>query len=532
MKRKALKSVYRNALQLVTVGSVTGVVVGLVVTVYNLLFTKSEDFARTAYAAIRQNPAWIPLWLLALGLAAFLVSAAFKASKIIKGCGVPEAEGAIHGVIRLHWWRDATLMFAVTLLEVFMGLSIGSEGSSMLIGSAVGDGVSSGLKRNFMVRRYQVTGGACAGLAVASNAPLTGMTFAFEEAHKRFTPEVFICAFSSVIFAMLTRTLLYEAFQMPQSNAFSTFSFAGVVLPLKNYLFVVAAGIICGVLGVAFYYGVFAVRKLFHKIQVKRAFLQDFIKVSIAFLLGGCIALLAGDALGGGHHLIHILGSGNTHGGPTLFGAPLWVALIVICLLKGIATCLNVGAGVPCGIFIPIIAIGACIGGALNQAWLAFGMDAAYCDLMIMICMASFFATIVKAPITSIVMICEFTWSFSPLLPVIIGVSIGYFIGDVSRTDGIYEQLLEVYEEEEQLHGDFKEERYEVEVAEGSIAEKREIRVVLWPNNARIVEILRDGKAVVPDGKTVLAAGDKLTVVCKTEDRESIEDDLVHIVGG
>ena len=530
MKRKPWKSVYHNTLQLMTVGAVTGIAVGVVVTLYNLLFTYSEDFARVSYEAIRSNPIWVPVWILALGLAAFLVSSAMQASKIIKGCGLPETEGATRGILRLRWWRDATLMFAATILEVFMGLSIGAEGSSVLIGGAIGDGVSSGLKRNFMVRRYQVTGGACAGLAVASNAPLTGMAFAFEEAHKRFTPEVFICAFSSVIFAMLSRTLLYEAFQLPTVNAFNSFSFSEVVLPWQNYWMVVLAGIACGVLGVLFYKGVFLVRRLFHKIAVKNVFWRDFIKVAIAFLLGGVIALLAVDTLGGGHHLIQSLGSSG-HGVSSLFGSPIVVTVIIIALLKGFATCLNVGAGIPCGIFIPIIAIGACIGAALNEAWLAFGLDASYCDLMIMICMAAFFATIVKAPLTSIIMICEFTWSFSPLLPVIIGVSIGYIIGDLARTDGIYEELLEVYEEEEQLHTELKDEQYEVVVGEGSLADKREIAAVLWPTNARVMTIMRGGKAVVPEGKTVLHAGDVLSVVCRTEDREASGNDLANIVG-
>ncbi len=530
MKRKPWKSVYQNTLQLMMVGAVTGITVGVVVTIYNLLFQHSENFALSSYEAIRNNPAWIPVWLLALGLAAFLVCAAMQASKIIKGCGIPQTEGASRGVLRMSWWRDATLMFATTLLEVFMGLSIGAEGSSVLIGGAIGDGVSSGLRRNFMVRRYQVTGGACAALAVASNAPLTGMAFAFEEAHKRFTPEVFICAFSSVVFAMLTRTLLYEAFRLPIVNTFAEFFFSGAVLPLSNYPFVLIAGVVCGLLGVFFYKGVFAVRKLFRKISIKSAFWRDFIKISIAFLLGGGIALTAGETLGGGHHLIQSLGS-EGHGISLIFGSPVLVTLIIIALLKGIATCLNVGAGIPCGIFIPMIAIGACVGAALNEAWLAMGMDGAYCDLMIMICMATFFAAVVKAPITSIVMICEFTWSFSPLLPVIIGVSVGYIIGTLFRTDGIYDELLELYEEEEQLHVALKEETYEVVVAAGSLAEDREIRAILWPTNARIIAILRGEKEVVPEGDTILKEGDVLTVVCKTEDREMSGDDLLHIVG-
>ena len=532
MKRKPWKSVYRNAVQLVCIGAITGIFVGLIVTAYNLLVGFAEDYARGAYSAVRSNLAWLPVFIVALTLAAFLVSAAMQASKIIKGCGIPETEGATRGIVRLRWWRDATLMFATTLLEVFMGLSIGAEGSSVLIGGAIGDGVGSSLKRNFMVRRYQVTGGACAGLAVASNAPLTGMAFAFEEAHKRFTPEVFICAFSSVVFAMLTRALLFQAFWMESINSFHSYSFSGVQLPLQHYWMVLVAGIVCGVLGVLFYKGVFLVRKLFRKIMLKNNFWRDFVKVSIAFLAGGCIALIAVDTLGGGHHLISSLGSGAEHGLSGIFGLPVVWTLVIISLLKGLATCLNVGAGIPCGIFIPIIAIGACVGGALNQAWLALGMDGEYCDLMIMICMATFFATTVKAPITSIIMICEFTWSFSPLLPVIIGVSIGYIIGEVSRTDGIYDELLEVYEQEEGLHEKLVQEKYVVRVEEGSLAEKREIRSVLWPTNARVTEIARGEKAVVPEGETVLCTGDVLTIICKTDDKERIADDLKHIVEG
>ncbi|MBQ1959944.1 MAG: hypothetical protein II349_00270, partial [Akkermansia sp.] len=52
-------------------------------------------------------------------------------------------------------------------------------------------------------------GAAKSQLAVAGGAPLTGVAFAFEEAYKRLTPEVFICSAFSVIFGMLTRTFIY-----------------------------------------------------------------------------------------------------------------------------------------------------------------------------------------------------------------------------------------------------------------------------------------------------------------------------------
>ena len=224
-KRKNRGSVYRNAVQLVAVGAVTGIFAGAVVTLYNLFASSGEEISRDIYAYIRQDPVFIPLLFVVLALGAFLLSAAVRLVPMIKGSGIPQTEGATRGIIRFRWYREAVAMFAASLLSIFMGLSAGSEGPSVEIGGACGDGVACMLRRNEMVRRYQVTGGACTGLAVAFNAPLTGMAFAFEEAHKRFTPEVFICAFSSVIMGLLTRTAIYAMLGKTPANSFASYVF-------------------------------------------------------------------------------------------------------------------------------------------------------------------------------------------------------------------------------------------------------------------------------------------------------------------
>ena len=128
-------------------------------------------------------------------------------------------------------------------------------------------------------------------------------------------------------------------------------------------------------------------------------------------------------------------------------------------------------------------------------------------------------------------MICEFTGSFAPLLPVIIAVSLGYIIGEMCRTDGIYEDLLEAYEEEAGIHERAERVLFTLTVEKGSIAEKREIRDVLWPGNARVKEILRGEEHILPQGETILHSGDILTIVCKTDEPEKIKDELMHILG-
>ncbi len=523
-------SLYRNFVELVTVGSVTGVFAGLVVTLFNILVHHGEEISRDIYAYVRLHPAFLPLLLAALLVGAFLLGVAVNLSSVIRGCGIPQAEGATRGVVPLKWWRELTLMFAASLASVFMGLSIGAEGPSVLIGASAGDGVSSTLKRDQMIRKYQITGGACAGLAVASNAPLTGMAFAFEEAHKRFTPEVFICAFSSVIFGILTRTFIYKLLGLEVVNSFQSYRFHE--MPISSYVFVVLAGLICGGLGVLFYKLCFAMRRLFRKLHVKDERYTHGLRVAIAVLLGGIVSLLAVGVMGGGHDLIESLG---TYGGisePTIVVRNSLVgALIVILLLRFLITTVNVGSGIPCGIFIPVIAIGACVGALFNQAWLRLGMEYKYCDLMVMICMAAFFTTVVKAPITAIIMICEFTGSFAPLLPVIIAVSIGYIIGEMSKTDGIYEELLEEYEKETGIHERAEKEVYVLSVVFGALADGREVKDVLWPVGARVKELRRGEEVILPDGGTLLRGGDVLTIVCKTTQPQRVREELEHILG-
>lgn len=565
MKEKTIKknNVYRNALELVAIGGITGVFVGAVVSIYNVFASKGEEISHEFYSFVRANPAFIPLLLLTLVLGAFFLTVFTFLAPEVKGCGIPQAEGASRGVIRLHWFRDAAAMFAASLVGIFMGLSVGNEGPSVQIGASVGDGVARGLRRNEMIRRYQVTGGACAGLAVASNAPLTGMAFAFEEAHKRFTPEVFICAFSSVIFGMFTREAVFSALRIPSKSAFGSYVFAE--LPLRYYPYVALSALVCGLLGVAFYKAVFFVRKRYRGFRlapktankksnktatetvtetapqtteitendVKNKRTTAFLKILSAVLAGGLLSFLVTGAMGGGHELIESLGSLND--GSVEFGTiipmPLVVTLLTVFAFKLIATCLNLGAGIPCGIFLPIIAMGACLGGVLNVAWQALGMEAIYADLMIMICMATFFTTVVKAPITGIIMVCEFTWSFAPLLPLILGVSIGYIIGDVSRTNGIYDEILEEYEEETGVREREQRVKFTVRVCANSVADKREIRDVLWPSGARVTEIFRAGNALLPDGGTILKSGDELTVVCRTLNPDKAKEELLHLTG-
>lgn len=515
-----------NTLQIVFIGALTGLFVGLVASLYTALYSLTEQFTRGYYGFFRDNPAFIPLLFLALAAGGIVVGGVVRFLPMIRGNGIPLTEGATRGVVHYKWYEVLPAMFAASLFSVFMGLSSGGESPCLTMGGACGCAVSDILKRNATVRRYQITGGACAGLAVASNAPLTGMVFAFEEAQKRFTPEVFICAFSSVIIAVITRNLLAPLLGLSAGAAFSTFVLAANVSDPFFYLFVFAAAVICALAAIGFYYLLFFAKRLFRKLT----FWKGTGKMLVPFLFAGAFGLISLNAVGGGHEFIQSLGS-NSAGVERVFSSPLWVSLLVVVVLRIIATAVNAGAEAPCGILIPMFAIGAGIGALLGELFRVMGMDPSYSDALIVLCISVFFTTAVKAPITGVILTLELTWSFTYLLPALIGVAMGYGLGLVFHTKPLFDKLLDdmVDENKDSLvrHGV----TVKMRVLKGSLAEGRAVRDVLWPAGARITVLEHAGKSTVPDGNSVLTEGDVLTVTGETTDEEDFLSLLVTAVG-
>ena len=517
--------------QIVGVGALTGLLVGIVITCFVKLCSLAEHFAsETFYGFFRNNPAFIPLLFVALFAGSVLVGTLMRFLPSVSGSGVPQTEGAAHGLFRFKWYEAITGMFAASLFTIFMGLTGGCEGPSIMMGGACGSLTNDLLKRGAIIRRYQVTGGACAGISVAFNAPLTGMAFAFEEAQKRFTPEVFVCSFSSVVVAVLVRNALGPLMGLNAGSFFNSFSFAGVN-PL-NYMFlvyVIFSAVIAALAGIAFYFLVFVIKKLFKKSKITRV-CKGLFRMSIPFVLAGAFGLITAYAMGGGHHFIQSLGSMG-EGLEHIFSSPLWVTLLIVVVLRFIATVLNIGSGVPAGAFVPILAIGAGLGALLSLLCKTMGMDEAYADALILVCMSTFFTSIVKAPITGIVMVVELTWNFTFLLPAIIGVAIGYLMGLLFRTEPIYDELWDQLYEEQKKTQPLVKFTSKVRLTRNGNAAGRELRNVLWPIGALIVKVVRGEEEISPNGDTELYEGDILIVEATTADKKEYLESLEKTAG-
>lgn len=527
--KKITGYLYHRGLQMLFMGMVTGFLAGVVVTFYNILASIGEGFSTGIYEYLLAHAALVPLLFVALVFAAFVIGVLVQFVPMIRGSGIPQTEGASRGVLRYNWFTVTCSMFAASLACIFLGLSAGGEGPSIQIGGGLGYGSSRLFSRTDMLRRYQITGGACAGLAVAFNAPLTGMAFAFEETHKKFTPEVFICAFSSVVTGVVTRNIIRSLLGLPTGATFTTFTLKELPYSLYGYLFV--AVLLSALLGVGFYYLVRLGRKLFSKMT----FFRGVGKMIVPFVLAGAFGLLTSYAMGGGHALIEALG---TSGGERMtelvspFGWGVAVTLAVALACKFIACIVNMSAGVPCGAFIPMLAIGAGMGALQSMLFCeAFGFDPQYSDLLVLICMAAFFTCVVRAPITGIVMVFELTWSFTSLLPVVVGVAVGYMVGNIAGTEPIYEALLADVVKERTPKGLKVNVKERLTVCRYSIVEGLAIKDVLWPAGTAVRGIVRGNKSHAPDAEFVLRAGDVVDIVSETPDPDGVRRELKLIFG-
>lgn len=509
---------------LIALSILTGLFAGVTVTFYNICTGYGEEYSRRLYELLLENPAYIPLLFIGLAAGAVLIGTVVRFVPMIRGSGIPQIEGAARGKFGFNWYVTMCSMFATSLACVFMGLAAGGEGPSIEIGGSAGEAVGTTLKRSFMIKRLQVAGGASAGFAVAFNAPVTGMIFALEEAFKSFSPQVFISSAVAVVTALSVRNGIRAGLGLSVGFSFDTFVFAD--MDASGYGFVALAAVVVAFAAAAFYYLMLATRRLMKKIT----FWKGTGKFLIPFLLSGVFGLITVYAMGGGHDFIAALSSGSQES-IGVFGLGFLASLVVIVALRYLSMILMMGSGVPCGVFIPMLAVGAGLGAILSQIFGYMGFDAGCSDYLVIICMAVFFTTFVRAPITGLIMIFELTGQAANFLPALLGVVIGCVISELCRLEPGYEKLLNLFIEDEGYYKHNRKVRVTVAIQPGSQADGGKVRKIIWPSNGLVVELTDGGEPIIPDGETILHAGQIITFECETSNEKELTDYLYEIVG-
>jgi len=137
-----------------------------------------------------------------------------------------------------------------------------------------------------------------------------------------------------------------------------------------------------------------------------------------------------------------LLGVGYKHVGEVLNGGMALRLMIILLVLKLIAVATSYASGNAGGIFGPSLFLGAMLGGIVGNVANHFlpsyvGTPGAYA----LVGMGTAFAGIVRAPMTSVVMIFEITRDYAVIVPLMISNLVSFYISAKLQHKPIYEEL-------------------------------------------------------------------------------------------
>ncbi|GIM27591.1 chloride ion channel protein [Clostridium polyendosporum] len=501
-------------LKLIIEGIIVGALTGLLIVSYRITLEEADQLRQKISLAQLQNYKLIPIWFIILILGAYIVGLMVKKEPMIKGSGIPQIEGVLQRRLSMNWLSVIILKFIGGTIALGAGLSLGREGPSIQLGGAVGQGFSKVLKRIKIEEKYLITSGASAGLAAAFNAPFAGVMFALEEVHKHFSPLVLLSAMA----ASLTSDFISKHFfgLKPVLNIQHISS-----LPLNSYGYIILLGIIVGVFGVI--YNSTLLRTL--NIYDKKMGIPVQYKLMIPFVMAGVLLFILPQVLGGGHALIDLL----------IEGSFTMKMLIIILIVKFTFSMISFGSGAPGGIFFPLLVIGALTGAIYGNVLVHFfSFSPEFINNFIILAMAGYFTSIVRAPITGIILITEMTGSFTHLLSLSIVSITAYIVADLLKSEPIYEALLkrQLRKDKCELTGSSKNKIIlEIPVFLGSEMDGKMIKDLSLSTDCLLVGIRRGEDEIIPKGNTFIYSGDYLIVLVDENKAATINKELLKLGG-
>ena len=531
MQRKDYKSYFKNVILPVFVyGAFTGLLVGTIVYFFKWVAEWLTDKSVEIYHYAQSNP-WIAVAIIAGAVALALVMYFLQRwAPETAGGGIPRAEGVLRGLLTFRWLRTAIAVIINSWISFFAGLPLGSEGPSVLLGTSIGGGTCKLPLSHNSWDRYIMTGGACAGFAVATAAPVTGILFALEEAHKRFTPMIFLMAMSSVLFGV-TASNLWTLLLGEHAHALFNLTVKMGAFEMSDIWVPLILGVVIAIVACGYNLFVFIIGKTYDT-KLKR--IPQWARLIIVFVLTAVIGLLAfgnfqgTDALGGGGGLISKL-AGNRLAEVNFS----WKIIFVLLIIRFLMIAFSTGSGATGGVFIPMLSIGALLGALFAELFVKVGMSEDLYSTVVMLSMCAFMGACTRAPLTALVFMVESTWSFTNLFYVAITVFISYFLCEIVNVEPLYDVLLERMIHK-QNHGKTHQIlRMEFVVQQGAFAIGKAVRDILWPSNTKVSEIVAadNVKRMDDDGEKKIHVGDTLTIITQTFDENATRKELEQILG-
>ncbi|UAK23939.1 chloride channel protein [Sphingomonas nostoxanthinifaciens] len=364
------------------------VAVGLVA----IAFASVADRAAELFGAWTMRVWWLPLVMTPVGfmLIAWITA---RLAPAARGSGIPQIIAAKRdpemATRALASARVAIVKFVLTAAALLCGASVGREGPTVQIGATV-MAYAHRLMR-VRVSASVLVAGAAAGVAAAFNTPLAGVAFAIEELAAAYEQKMTLLVMTAVLIAGMTSLGL--------AGDYVYFGVVGQTLPLAAVLWLApVAGVLGGLGG-----GLFSRAMLWLSsggaARLSRG--RPVLLVAACGLVVAVLGVATGMTWGTGYTAARAMIDGSR--------APLWFGPA-----KFATTLATAAAGLPGGIFAPSLATGAGVGNLIRALFPSEPSGA-----VVLLGMVAYFTGVVRAPLTSVIIISETTASRGLMLPLL-----------------------------------------------------------------------------------------------------------------
>ena len=382
----------------------------------NFLQTIAYGSSDELLEVVATIPWHIKIWIPALG-GVIVGPLVYFLAREAKGHGVPEVMEAValrSGIIRKRVVLVKSLASAVSIST---GGSVGREGPIVQIGSAIGSTLGQILKVSADRMRTLVGCGAAAGIAATFNAPIAGSMFALEIILGDFGLATFSpIVISSVVATAVSRAYLGDtpAFIVPTYELVSVWEF-----PI--YLFL---GLFCAVVGVTFTKTLYRIEDLFDSFKF-----PEYLKAVIGGLILGALGLAFPQILGVGYGAMDMV----------LMQQIAWWLMLLLVIVKILATSITIGSGGSGGIFAPSLFLGAMAGGFFGMVvHTLFPATTASPGAYSIVGMGAVVAATTHGPLSAILILFEMTGDYKIILPLMFSCIVGAIASGQLLKDSIY----------------------------------------------------------------------------------------------
>ena len=395
--------------------------------------------------ASTQDPIWFCIILLAAPtFAGLLVGLGVRfLAPDAAGSGIPQTKAAYYNRGGKISGKTGILRFVLGSLYVGLGNSLGREGPTVHVSAAISSRIGRWAFKDPARVQAMLPVGMAAGIAAAFNAPLSALTFVFEELLDNFSMKAMGgMVVAVVIAAAVSRSILGEDPVLTARIAedYKTSAWMLVALPL---------GVAAGFIGHLFVISTLNLRIWFQS----RKTLPLWVNPAAGGLSCGILGLgafyLTGN-LGNAQNSVFSIGYQSLE---AAFEYKLSVGIIATLLVaKFIAVVVNYASGGSGGLFSPTLFLGGMLGGLIGVgladlqhmiAWIpAFPTDTRVIGGCVMLGMGAMFAAVVRCRFTSLIIIFEMTGNYSLILPLMAGNMLAFYIAKRLHSTSIYSALL------------------------------------------------------------------------------------------